>query len=264
MEDTLPVVLCCSGHDPSGGAGIQADIEALVSMACVPVTVVTAVTVQNSRGLSAYTAQPVETVLAQMAAVYDDMPVAAVKIGMLGGAALVTALAKQLGKYHRVPVVWDPVLATGMGQALIDDSFIHESNTQLMPQVSLLTPNAREARLLTGVNGIGEAAKVLRGNGCDAVLVTGADENTPQVINTLFDGRGDKRYCWPRLAGRFHGTGCTLAAAAAGLLARGLTIDAAVTAAQAYTHKSIAGARPLGGGQGFLDRFYWSMERSGV
>lgn len=256
-----PIVLCFSGHDPSGGAGIQADIEALVSQGCHPVTVLTTLTVQDTHNVHEFAALPAEFVLKQARALLADMTIAAFKIGMLGSAENARAIAELVAEHPDVPVVLDPILAAGGGTRVDSDELIEALNASLLPRVTLLTPNSEEARKLTGKDNLDTCARSLLDLGCGHVLITGGHESTAAVINTLYS-RGERpdTFSWTRLPAIYHGSGCTLAASLAGLLAHRLPLSEAVNEAQAYTWQSLAEGYALGGGQLIPNRFYWATE----
>ncbi len=247
-----PVVLACSGHDPCGGAGIQADIESIRAQGCHPATLVTALTVQDSR--RAYSVHPVdpELLLRQARRLLEDLRPAAIKVGLVPNAGVAAALATLLDEMEKVPVVLDPVLHAGGGGAL----GAAENLAPLLARAALATPNRAEARRLGGVEDPEEAATRLLQRGCRAVLVTGADEaGGAEVINSLYRAGETRHWRWPRLPGRYHGSGCTLASAAAARLAQGETLEEALGRAQEYTLESLRRAFAPGRGQRFPGRF---------
>lgn len=260
-----PLVLTFAATDPTGGAGIQADLMTLSSMGCHPLSVVTAVTVQDTAGVEAAFAVDAEWVADQARTVLEDMPVAAFKIGMLGSVEIIAAIAEIISDYPDVPLVFDPVLASGRGDQLSDEDMVEAMIELLLPQTTILTPNSLEARRLAQDDddenrpSLEACAHALLQAGCEHVLITGTHENTPQVINVLYGARGKLREDkWDRLPGSYHGSGCTLASAIAANLACGLEIEEAVFEAQEYTWHTLAkGFRP-GMGQYIPDRFFWA------
>lgn len=261
-----PIVLTFAASDPTGGAGIQADLLTLASMGCHPLSVITALTVQDTAGVESILAIDADWVADQARTLLEDMPVAAFKIGMLGSAEVVSVIAEIVADYPDIPLVLDPVLASGRGDQFAGEDTVDAMIELLLPQTTLLTPNSLEARRLAQDDDIeddnpdlAECAQRLLDTGCEYVLVTGTHEHTPQVVNILYgaDGiiRSDR---WDRLPGSYHGSGCTLASAIAANLANGLDIAEAVHDAQEYTWQALsAGFRP-GMGQFIPDRFFWA------
>jgi len=270
MADTPPIVLTFAATDPSGGAGIQADILTLAAMGCHPLSVVTAITVQDTMGVDGVLAMDSEWVADQARAVLEDMPVAAFKIGMVGSVENIAAIAEVVSDYPEVPLILDPVLASGRGDELATEDMAAALLELIVPQTTLITPNSMEARRLATdeVNeddapSLDECAARLVAMGCEYVLITGTHEQSPQVVNTLYGESGiitsDK---WQRLPGSYHGSGCTLASAAAAAIAQGLDIVDAVRDAQDFTWRSLrAGFRP-GMGQYLPDRLFWAREEA--
>jgi hydroxymethylpyrimidine/phosphomethylpyrimidine kinase len=252
--------------DPSGGAGLQADILTISSMGCHPLSVVTAVTVQDTSGVEDVFPIDPEWVVDQARAMLEDVPVAAFKIGMLGSVENIAAIAEILADYPDIPLVLDPVLSSGRGDELADEDMLDAMCELLIPQSTIITPNSIEARRLAMNEddenddpSLEECAKRLLRMGCEYVLITGAHEQTPKVINTLYGERGVLRSdSWARLPGIYHGSGCTLASAIAALLAQGVEVEEAVKEAQEYTWQALnAGFRP-GMGQYIPDRMFWA------
>ncbi len=242
MNPIPPVVLALSGHDPGGGAGIQADIEAIRDQGCHAATAVTCLTVQNSCGVRAVHPVAPSLFLDQARAVLDELQPAVIKIGLVPDAAIAEAVVRLLEAAPSVPVVLDPVLRAGAGMALA----AVEPLRALLPRCRLITPNRAEARTLAEAREIDTAARRLLSLGCDAVLVTGADEAAETVVNRLYRADGERCWRWPKLPGSYHGSGCTLAAAIAGRLALGESTVEAVAQAQRYTFQALAQAAPLG------------------
>jgi len=257
----VPVVLALSGSDPSGGAGIQADIEALASHGCHCAPVITAVTVQDTQDVKSYAPLDGTLIMEQARAVLEDMPVVAIKIGLLGSAEAVEAIHSVLHDYPDIPVVLDPVLASGGGTALADDELLEALSSLLLPNTTVLTPNSLEARLLAPeADNLDACAMALLDKGCEFVLVTGTHENTPHVMNTLYGNhRVLETFTWERLPGSFHGSGCTLAASIAGLLAQGLEPFSAIHEAQEYTWEALAHGYRVGMGQPIPNRLFWAQ-----
>jgi hydroxymethylpyrimidine/phosphomethylpyrimidine kinase len=247
MDTNLPVVLVFAGHDPSGGAGIQADIETIASQGGHAATVITALTVQDTRDIAGFTPVDATHVLAQARAVLEDMPVAVIKLGMLGSVENAEAIHSILADYPEIPVVFDPVLASGRGSDLGAAALPAAIKTLLLPLTRVLTPNSLEARTLAPeADTLSACALALLDRGVDYVLITGSHEPSPQVVNRLFHAQELVDTCsWERLPHSYHGSGCTLAAAIAVHLARGQDPLTAIRAAQQFTWQSLQrGYRP--------------------
>ena len=257
----VPVVMALSGSDPSGGAGIQADIEALASHGCHCAPVITAVTVQDTQDIKSYAPLDGTLIMEQARAVLADMPVVAIKIGLLGSTEAVEAIHSVLHDYPDIPVVLDPVLASGGGTALADDELLEALSGLLLPNTTVLTPNSLEARLLAPeADNLDACAMALLDKGCEFVLITGTHENTPHVVNSLYGNhRVLETFNWERLPGSFHGSGCTLAASIAGLLAQGLEPFSAIHEAQEYTWEALAHGYRVGMGQPIPNRLFWAQ-----
>jgi hydroxymethylpyrimidine/phosphomethylpyrimidine kinase len=247
---------------------LQADLLTLASMGCHPLSVITAITVQDSLGVEGILAIDSDWVADQARRLLEDMPVDAFKIGVLGSVENIAAIAEVVSDYPDVPLILDPVLASGRGDELANEDMIHALKELLLPQTTILTPNSLEVRLLTEGDDDEEltleqcAAKLIE-TGCEYVLVTGTHENTPQVINTLYGKNGVVRSdSWPRLSGSYHGSGCTLASAIAAMLANGLDLTDAVREAQDYTWHTLQKAYRPGMGQHLPDRLFWAREEA--
>jgi hydroxymethylpyrimidine/phosphomethylpyrimidine kinase len=263
-----PLVLTFAASDPTGGAGIQADLMALASMGCHPLSVITAITVQDTTGVEAAFALDADWVSDQARALLEDMPVAAFKIGMLGSVEIIAVIAEIISDYPDIPLVFDPVLASGRGDQLSDEEMVEAMIELLLPQTTILTPNSMEARRLATDHQdddddsqptLAACAHQLLALGCEHVLITGTHENTAQVINVLYGARGQIREDkWDRLPGSYHGSGCTLASAIAANLACGLDIQNAIFEAQEYTWHTLANGFRPGMGQYIPDRFFWA------
>jgi hydroxymethylpyrimidine/phosphomethylpyrimidine kinase len=268
MSDTPPIVLVFAATDPSGGAGMQADILALASMGCHPLTVVTGVTVQDTIGVEGILPIDADWVADQARCVLEDMPVAAFKLGVLASVENIEAIAEIVSDYPDVPMVLDPILASGRGDEFAGDELAVAMREMLFPQTTILTPNRVEARRLA-VRDTDESddltddiyARRILELGCEYVLITGTHANTPNVINTLYSRDGIVRSdSWERLPGSYHGSGCTLASAIAATLANGLAVEAAVRDAQEYTWQTLKQAFRPGMGQFLPDRLFWARE----
>lgn len=261
LEQTAPpIVMSFSGHDPCGGAGIQADIETLNSLGCHCTPIITALTAQDSVNVKDFSPTNPTLLVEQARAVLEDMPVAIFKIGMIGSVENVEAIHTILQDYPQTQVIFDPVLKAGGGGNLAEAALVDAIRHLLIPYCTLITPNSVEARALyPDADSLDACAQGLMDDDCNYVLITGGHEPTPQVINRLWG----QRQClgeisWEREVGEFHGTGCTLASAIAGFMAHKNPVDIAVKEAQQYTCNTIRYARRLGMGQMLPNRYYWS------
>lgn len=261
-QSTPPVVMVFAGHDPTGGAGIQADIEVLASLGCHAAPVITALTVQDTTSVKRF--QPVDSslVIEQARAVLEDMPVVGFKLGMLGSVENIEVIHTLLMDYAHLPVVLDPVLASGADYPLANDDIIAAMVSLLFPLTKVLTPNGPEAHALAPESdNLDACAHQLLESGCEHVLITGGHEKTDEVINTLYGNmRCLQSYAWERLPVSFHGSGCTLASAIAALLAQGLDPLSAVHEAQQFTWLALNHGYRVGMGQYLPDRFFWAGE----
>lgn len=244
-----PVVLCFSGLDPSGGAGLQADIETIASLGGHAAVVCTALTTQDRNRV--YDFLPVDPALinTQARTVLADLPVAAIKLGMLGSAATAAMLVQLLSDFPGIPVIIDPVLAANSGGNLASGD-LQQSLLDLLPLATLVTPNTVEARRLAGTQDLDEAIRNLQSR-CQHVLVKGGHEAGESIINRLYssDGLVLESHI-PRLPGEFHGTGCMLASAIACLVAQGKRLPRAVSRAELLVGHALALAdRPRPDGQ---------------
>ena len=261
-----PVVMILAGNDPTGGAGIAADIETVVSLGCHPAPVITALTVQDTHDVHDLLPVEPELVLAQARAVLADLPVAAFKIGVLGSADNAAALHELLISHPDIPVVLDPVLAAGGGTALANGDLIEAIRDLLLPLTTVLTPNSIEARRLAPEADTLEACGMaLLARGCRQVLLTGGHEPADEVVNTLYgNNRRLESWRWPRMPGEHHGSGCTLAAAIAALLAQVQrpgsepAMLSALYRAQHYTWRSLQAGYRAGHGQMIPNRLFWA------
>lgn len=287
---TPSIVLVFAGSDPSGGAGLQADLLTLAGLACHGLSVVTAITVQDTLRVTGIDPVDAGWVEDQARQLLEDMRVDAFKIGLIGSVENVSVIAEIVSDYPDIPLILDPVLAAGNGDELASGEIISAMRELLIPQTTVLTPNSLEARRLVTRDPDGEppsleaAAEALLQMGAEYVLITGTHENSAQVVNNLYgplppqepsDDPGEpgssdgtlrhavglvRSDAWTRLPGSYHGSGCTLASAIAALIAKGETVPDAVRAAQEYTwHALKAGFRP-GMGQFIPDRFFWARK----
>ncbi len=264
MFQPPPIVLSFSANDSSGGAGIQADILTIASMGCHPLSVITAITVQDTAGVDDVMALDPGWVVDQARAVLEDMPVHVFKIGMLGSVEIITAIAEVISDYPDIPLVLDPVLSSGRGDEFANEDMVLAMRELLLPQATIITPNSLEARRLAQEDDydapdLGQCGSRLLHMGCEYVLITGTHENSPEVINTLYAAAGIVRSdAWQRLPGSYHGSGCTLASAIAATLANGLSVAEGVYEAQEYTWQALKAGFHPGMGQYLPDRLFWA------
>ncbi len=250
MLSSQPRVLCLSGLDPAGGAGLQADIETLAAHGVHAFGLITALTVQDSHNVRRVVATDPALLDEQLSVLLADARPDAVKLGLLGGSAQLPVIATHLARLA-VPVVCDPVLRAGGGTDLATAQFPAALRARLLPLVTVLTPNAAEARrLVPAAATLAECAAALLADGCARVLVTGGDEPGASVINWAWRGDGSTRHWqWPRLPETFHGAGCTLASAIAARLALGDGLDDALDAGQRWTQAALTRAISIGSGR---------------
>ncbi|WP_375455818.1 bifunctional hydroxymethylpyrimidine kinase/phosphomethylpyrimidine kinase [uncultured Methylobacterium sp.] len=266
-----PIALTIAGSDSSGGAGIQADLKTFSALGVYGASAITALTAQNTLGVQGIHDVPADFVAAQIASVFSDLAVTAVKIGMLSQPAVIAAVADALERYAipgRIPVVLDPVMVATSGDRLISDDAVALLRSRLMPLADLVTPNLPEAAALldeapaVDENGAAAQARRLVTAGARAVLIKGGHAAGDESVDHLLTRDGVlRRFSGPRYATRnTHGTGCTLSAAAAAGLARGLGLEAAVAGAKAYVAAAIASADDLtiGAGHGPVHHFFAS------
>jgi hydroxymethylpyrimidine/phosphomethylpyrimidine kinase len=245
-----PNILSIAGHDPTGGAGIQADIETISALGGRAFSLISALTSQNSSNL--FSLKPVETELLerQFQLLTEDIKFDAVKVGLLGSIDMVHLLKKFLQKLSGIPIIIDPVLAAGGGQSVANKALIETFNSQILPLTTLLTPNIPEARLLTKLADPDDCARQLQDLGCKHILITGTHEETDNVVNRLYYSTNEKLFLEAkRLPYQYHGSGCTLSSAIATYLARHFSLTDAVKLAQEFTFESLKQAEKPGHGQ---------------
>lgn len=259
MQQFPPTILCLSGFDPSGGAGIQADIESIASMGGHATPVITALTVQNTQNVSHL--QPVEAKLftEQVDSLFEDISIKAIKIGMIGSLHIVEAISAILENNPELPVIYDPVLTAGGGANLTETGMLSAIQELILPYTTILTPNSEEARKLSNETKLEDCGIKLMQQGCEAVLITGTHEDNEHVDNLWFhEGKYVETFSWERLPYEYHGSGCTLASAVAALIAQGLDPFNAVNEAQDYSWNALKHAFKISDkGQLIPHRFYW-------
>ena len=238
----------------------MADIEAIASMGCHAAPVITALTVQDTSRVSRFQATDCGLLVEQARAVLEDMPVAAIKIGLLATLENIEAIHTLLTDYPQLPVVMDPILRAGGGSRLSSDEMHAAMRELLFPQVTVLTPNSEEARTLAHeADTLDACAQELLSDGCELVLFTGTHESTATVVNRLYGNRRHlETFSWERLPHSYHGSGCTLASSIAGLLAQGLEPFTAIHEAQEYTWEALRHGYRIGMGQHHPNRLFWA------
>jgi hydroxymethylpyrimidine/phosphomethylpyrimidine kinase len=266
-------VLTIAGSDSGGGAGIQADLKTFSALGTYGCSVITALTAQNTCAVTAIHEVPAAFVTAQIDAVFDDIAIRAVKIGMLSSPETIVAVALGLERYGPVPVVLDPVMVAKSGDHLLRPEAVSALKERLLPMAGVITPNLFEAGVLLDMDppvdeaGMALAAARLRALGPKAVLLKGGHREGPESIDIFDDGGAPLTLVAPRIdTANTHGTGCTLSSALAALLARGMAPRDAVHAAKTYITRAIQAADQLhvGHGHGPVHHFHqwWPADDS--
>ena len=271
-EGNVPVVLTIAGSDPSGGAGIQADLKTFTVLGVYGAAVITALTAQSTQGVAGVQGVPADFVTLQIATLANDMAIAAVKTGMLNDAATVRAVAAAISRHKLHPLIVDPVMVATSGDALLEEDAIAAVRDELLPLADLLTPNLPEAARLLGMPVAADEAQMsaqaqaLLDLGCKAVVLKGGHAEGPEAVDIFLERGGQpSRLVLPRVATRnTHGTGCAFSAAVAAYLALGEPLATAVTAAKRFVHAALeAGAKQrLGEGAGPIDLLHASPEKA--
>jgi hydroxymethylpyrimidine/phosphomethylpyrimidine kinase len=260
----MPIALTIAGSDSGGGAGIQADLKTFAALGVYGTSALTAITAQNTIGVTAVHALPADLVTAQIEAVAGDMTLDVVKTGMLASSAIVEAVAAAISALDLPSVVVDPVMIAKSGDRLIDTEALAALKSELLPRARVVTPNVPEAEVLAGMkiatlDEAREAARRIHKLGAASVVVKGGHLPGDEAIDLLFDGRTFTEYRAPRIETRnTHGTGCTFASAIAAHLARGEALVDAVRLAKDYVTGAIRHGLPIGNGHGPLNHF-WAL-----
>lgn len=274
MANTPPTVLTFAATDPSSGAGVQADLMALASIGCYPLSVITGITVQDTVGVETVMPLDADWINEQARTILEDVSVSAFKLGLLGSVENVAMIAEIMSDYPDVPLIIDPILSSGRGDELSNEEMQAAMCELLFPQATLITPNSLEARRLAFYedndevkhSSLEECALRLLSMGTEYVLVTGTHERSHDVVNSLYGMQVNqtpgliKDYHWERLPGSYHGSGCTLTSAITACLAHGLSMEEAVHEAQEFTWQTLRHAFRPGMGQFIPDRFFWARE----
>ena len=264
-QSKTPIALTIAGSDSSGGAGIQADLKTFTAFAVYGASVITALTAQNTTGVQGVSAVSPDFVSAQIVSVLDDLDVGARKTGMLANASIVEVVAGALAKRPEIPLVVDPVMVATSGDPLLQPDAVEAFKSVLFPRAMLITPNLPEAASLLGrpvakTEAEAQAQLLALGAlGARAVLLKGGHGDTAEAVDWLLIGGQVRRFASPRIDTRnTHGTGCTLSAAIAALLAQGVELEAAVARAKTFVHRAIEAGRnqTIGRGHGPVDHLY--------
>lgn len=262
MNVRKPTVLCFSGLDPTGGAGLQADIETLFSLGCHCLPVATALTVQNTQNAIAMQTTDAAWLVQQAKAIIEDVTVQCFKIGLLGSVESVEVLHSILKDNPNIPVVLDPIACAGGGYEFGGTEVLEAIRKLLIPITTVLTPNTLEIiKLAPNLDSFEARADELLAQGCEHILLTGTHAQAPKVVNKWFSN--DKKvtiYSWERLQETYHGSGCTLSAAIAGYLANKLKIRDAIQQAQKFTWETLSNGSYVGTGQLMPNRSFWSKQ----
>ena len=263
---TIPVALTIAGSDSGAGAGIQADLKTFAALGVYGVTVITAITAQNTLGVRAVQEVDVGVITAQLDAVAEDFPIGALKTGMLSSASIIDVVVDGIRRHELRHLVVDPVMVAKSGDRLLREDAVLALRERLIPLAEVVTPNIPEAEVLANhsirnVEDRVSAAKAILGMGARAVVITGGHLNQDPVSDLLIDINGVQEFRAARIATTStHGTGCTFSAAIAAGLASGLELKAAVSQARDYLSAALMGAVQLGHGHGPLNHF---PQRSG-
>ena len=270
MQQNYPKILTFAASDPSGGAGIQADIMTQTSLGCFPLSVITAFTVQDTQGVKTIQSVTASLVDHQARTLLDESEIDAIKCGVLGDIENIKVIAKIISDYPKIPVVIDPIIASGRGDSLITDEGLEMMIRLLFPVAEIITPNINEGSLIITKNLFDEIkedqffiGKSLLEFGPKNILLTAADHdlNSAKVKNILFNHSGSTvTYEYQRLLLKYHGSGCTLSSSIAAFIALGMTTEGAVAEAQDFTWQTLKYGLKNGRGQLIPNRFYWMMQ----
>lgn len=251
IKKATNVVLVLAGHDPCGGAGLCADIQAITSLGAHPAPIITAITAQNTKTVRL--CEPVDSYLVheQINTLLVDMPIQAIKIGLIGSLENAYVIRDLIKMRPEIPVILDPIITSGTGHNLCPPDLFRFIQQELLPRTTVLTPNSVEAAQLAPYQRThAQCAEKLLSLGVKHLLITGGHDEGAQISNHYYNASGEyTRFRWSRLPGEFHGSGCTLASSIAALIANGQSILQAVADAQAYTWSCLKHANAIGGGQ---------------
>lgn len=259
MRPDKPLVVCFSGLDPTGGAGIQADIETLQTLGCHTLPVISSLTVQTTLNVLETSSCDPGLIRRQFDALMESqLEIAAIKLGLIDNPDVMACISEIIRQHHTIPVIADPVLKAGGGFEFSGHTLVQQYRDLILPYCNVLTPNTLELfRLSPHSDSDLTAMRDLCSTGCEYILLTGTHRNSDQVINRLYSQNtptADQQWSWPRLPGEYHGSGCTLASALAAGLAKGMSYTAAAESAQQFTWQSLKNALKVGNGQYLPDR----------
>jgi len=256
MLNKATSILIFAGLDPTGGAGIQADIETLSSLQVHALPIVTCLTVQDTHNVSRIETIDIAIMEQQLEVLLSDIQPDAIKLGLLSSVEIVHLVAKTIKNIQAdIPIIFDPILRAGGGAELISgnnniEQIISAMQEKIIPLSTVITPNSLEARLLTSQQDLKNCAETLLKIGCKHVFITGEHENNPdEIINTLYSKNKPHEFKWQRLAHQYHGSGCTLASALTAFLVQGNSVEEAIVKSQKYTDTALRQAVKLGQGQ---------------
>ena len=259
-----PIVMTFSEHDPSGGTGIQADIESLASCGCHCVPIVTAITAQDTQNVKDAIITPPTLLISQARAILEDMPVAAIKIGSMGCVENIEAINSILTDYPNLPVVLDPVITDIPSSPQSPTEMLNALVTLIFPKSTLVAPGLVETKALTPeADCIDASAREILEMGCSYVFITGEQALSNKVVNKLYNSQGlVQSYRWERLTNQYQGITCTLTSAISGYLAHGSGVSGAVERAQEFTWNALKHGRRMGMGRVAPNRFYWTQSKT--
>ena len=261
VGDKVCTAMTIAGSDSGGGAGIQADLKTFAALGVYGTSALTAITAQNTVGVTGVHEIPTEIIAAQIEAVLTDIGADAVKTGMLASSSIVEVVARQLETFQVTALVVDPVMVAKSGDSLLREDAVEALRTLLVPLAAVVTPNIPEAEVLTGVKIVSDhdmrrAAESIVGMGCGSVVVKGGHRDGP-ATDLFYDGDRFQEFTAPRIdTNNTHGTGCTFASAVAAGLAKGLPLLEAVAQAKEFVTAAICSSFPIGRGHGPLNHFY--------
>jgi hydroxymethylpyrimidine/phosphomethylpyrimidine kinase len=259
MDSKQPVFLTINSHDPSGGAGLVADVETATSLGCHCVSAITALNVRDTKNLKDRQSSDTGLMIEQIRAALEDCPIAAIKVGDIATVAQAEAIHTILGEYKHIKVILDPVLHHGADDGDVDAAV----RLLLLPRATFTVLSTEHIQQLSSCgDSVGAYVQELLEFGCDQILVTGIEGGNKKLINRLFSTRGvDKEYTWDTLPQAFHGAGSTLSAAITAYVAHGFDLLEALQQGQQFTWQALANAQRVGQGCLIPDRLFWCRKQ---